>query len=70
MATYPIEIWAELTPIEFRIAYLIAVKGLSRRQIAGKLRRKPEIVRKHTESLYRKLGVATRLELVLLVWRP
>lgn len=70
MVIYPIETWADLTPIEFRIAYLIAVKGLSRRQIAEQLGRKPETVRKHTEILYRKLGVATRLELVLLVWKP
>jgi DNA-binding NarL/FixJ family response regulator len=66
MATYPIETWAELTPIEFRIAYLSAVKGLSRRQIAKKL----GLESVHTEILYRKLGVATRLELVLLVWKP
>jgi len=70
MVIYPIETWAELTPIEFRIAYLSAVKGLSRRQIAEQLGRKPETMRDHTKRLYRKLGVATRLELVLLVWRP
>ena len=50
-----------LSPREQEVLELIAA-GLTNREIAGKLVISPETVKKHTGTIYGKLGVRSRTE--------
>jgi len=53
----------ELTPQEFQIAVAIA-EGLSNRGAAARFFLSPKTIEKHLSSVYRKLGIRSRVELV------
>jgi DNA-binding CsgD family transcriptional regulator len=55
-----------LTPAEHRIARLVA-KGLTNKQVASRVSCSPHTVNYHLRQIFRKLGVASRVELARLV---
>ncbi len=56
-----------LTPRELEVAMLLARSCMSYKQIAGHIRVEDGTMRKHTENIYRKLGIHSRPELVALL---
>lgn len=64
-AAAPAPSWALLTARERDVARLIA-EGLSDREIAERLVLSPYTVRQHAKRIYRKLGVASRVQLARL----
>lgn len=64
-AVAPDPSWALLTARERDVARLIA-EGLSDREIAERLVLSPYTVRQHAKRIYRKLGVASRVQLARL----
>lgn len=58
----------ELTPRQFEIAQLVA-SGKSNRDIAAFLCVSTRTVENHLYSMYAKLGVRSRTELAILVYR-
>ena len=57
------EVEAALTPREHEILTLVS-RGLTTRQIGGRLGISPRTVETHVSKLYRKLGVRTRVQAV------
>lgn len=57
-----------LTPREYEIAQLVAL-GKSNRNIAGTLYVSQRTVENHLYSIYCKVGVRSRTELALLIYR-
>lgn len=55
----------ELTRRQKEIARLLSLTGLSYKEIASKLAIRNGTMRKHTEKLYRKLGVHSRAEMTV-----
>lgn len=68
MARYAIGMQRMLTPREFEIAQLVAL-GKSNRTIATALYVSQRTVENHLYSIYCKLGVRSRTELALLIYR-
>ena len=52
----------ELTPQEVHIAQLVA-EGATNRDVAGQLFLSPRTIDFHLRNVYRKLGIASRVEL-------
>ncbi|RKT55156.1 helix-turn-helix transcriptional regulator [Saccharothrix australiensis] len=61
--------WDRLTDRQRHIAHL-AGKGMTNQQIANRVLLSPHTVNYHLRSLYRKLGISSRVELAQLVPRP
>ncbi len=59
--------WTELTDAERTVADLVA-QGLTNKQTAKRILRSHHTVDSHLRSLYRKLGVSSRVELARLLW--
>jgi len=59
--------WTELTDAERTVADLVA-QGLTNKQTAKRILRSHHTVDSHLRSLYRKLGVSSRVELARLTW--
>jgi len=59
--------WTELTDAERTVADLVA-QGLTNKQTAKRILRSRHTVDSHLRSLYRKLGVSSRVELARLTW--
>ncbi|MBS1879431.1 MAG: hypothetical protein JST31_07960 [Actinobacteria bacterium] len=54
--------WAQLTPREREVALLL-VRGLSDQEVAQELYLSPHTVKQYVKSIYRKVGVRSRVEL-------
>jgi len=54
-----------LTPRQKEIAGFLSRTGLSYKEVASKLAIAEGTMRKHTENVYRKLGVHSRAELMI-----
>ncbi len=57
-----------LTAAQARVAALI-MEGLATKSIAYELQISVHTVRRHTEQIFRKCGVRSRLELTARLWR-
>jgi DNA-binding NarL/FixJ family response regulator len=55
----------DLTPRQKEVAGVLSQTGLSYKQAASKLDISEGTMRKHTENVYRKLGVHSRAELTV-----
>ncbi len=62
-AAMPVETWPALTPREVEVLTALA-DGLANKSVARRLGISPHTVKFHIESLFRKLGAATRAEAV------
>lgn len=64
--------WASpvLTPRQRDVATLLVATGLSYKQIAAELALSEGTIRKHTERIYRALGVHSRPELTVVLRAP
>jgi DNA-binding CsgD family transcriptional regulator len=62
-AAEPQHQWASFSDVEQAIARLVA-EGMTNRQIATRVRLSPHTVNYHLRVLFRKLGIASRAELV------
>jgi len=60
--------WGRLSERELEIAELVG-QALTNQQIAGRLGRSPHTVNYHLRQIFRKLGIASRVELVSLLRR-
>ncbi|HRI68856.1 MAG TPA: LuxR C-terminal-related transcriptional regulator [Polyangium sp.] len=56
-----------LTPRQKEVAGILSRTGLSYKQVASQLAISEGTMRKHTENVYRKLGVHSRAELVVVM---
>lgn len=54
-----------LTPRQREVAGLLCSTGLSYKQVADKLDISEGTMRKHTENVYRRVGVHSRAELMM-----
>jgi len=71
-AAWPVRDWAVLSNREQTVAKLV-VYGLTNQQIARRIRCSPETVKFHLRNIFRKLGIASRVEIaryVLTVREP
>ena len=60
---------ASLTPREREVSMLVAEKGLTNKQIGAELFISPTTVRHHLHSIFGKLGISSRFELIVLCFR-
>lgn len=60
---------ASLTPRQREIATLLCSLSLSYKEVAAKLEISEGTIRKHAENLYRRTGVHSRAELMILWYR-
>ncbi len=68
---YLVQAWTRrfvniLTKREEEVATLFA-RGMTYKEIAAKLAVSPNTIRRHTESIYKKLGITSKLELFKIV---
>ncbi len=60
---------SSLTRREREVSVLVAEKGLTNKQVGSKLFISPTTVRHHLNSIFGKLGISGRFELIVLCYR-